>query len=133
MAIHSTKLLGKSSPHSCLPSYPKSPEAFFAKRDLSSNRTGIPQVILPVWYDTYDFAERAERLGIGIYGNRRSAPGANAAEFGKALQIVVGDGRVRAEAIRERAMALAVICQKAGGRATACAKMMEMAGVSEDE
>ncbi|KAK3400338.1 hypothetical protein B0T20DRAFT_478186 [Sordaria brevicollis] len=31
---------------------------------------GIPQVILPPWMDCYDFARRAEFLGIGRWGNR---------------------------------------------------------------
>ncbi|KAF5367769.1 hypothetical protein D9758_009823 [Tetrapyrgos nigripes] len=51
---------------------------------------GVPQVVLPIWYDTYDYARRAEYFGIGVYGNVKSAPGADAEEFGHALIKVIG-------------------------------------------
>ncbi|KAI0687509.1 hypothetical protein C8Q76DRAFT_788342 [Earliella scabrosa] len=37
--------------------------------------TGTPQVILSPWFDCHDFANRAEWLGIGKWGNRKHAPG----------------------------------------------------------
>lgn len=46
---------------------------------------GVPQVLLPQWFDCYDFASRAEWLGIGVYGNRAVAPHVEAEEFGRAL------------------------------------------------
>ncbi|OGM39469.1 UDP-glucoronosyl and UDP-glucosyl transferase family protein [Aspergillus bombycis] len=48
-------------------------------------RAGVPQVIIPVWLDTYDFALRAEWLGIGIWASRKTAPGVNGPELGQAL------------------------------------------------
>ncbi|KAK0744029.1 hypothetical protein B0T18DRAFT_304913, partial [Schizothecium vesticola] len=36
---------------------------------LEGVSAGVPQVVLPVWMDTYDFARRAEVLGIGRWGN----------------------------------------------------------------
>ncbi|PHH58385.1 hypothetical protein CDD80_2410 [Ophiocordyceps camponoti-rufipedis] len=36
--------------------------------------TGVPQVVLPQWTDTYDYAERVELLGIGRLGNRSTMP-----------------------------------------------------------
>ncbi|KAI1267684.1 hypothetical protein F5Y18DRAFT_378439 [Xylariaceae sp. FL1019] len=35
---------------------------------------GVPQVVVPVWEDHYNFAQLAEDLGVGIYANRESAP-----------------------------------------------------------
>ncbi|KAL3457486.1 hypothetical protein BJX64DRAFT_280577 [Aspergillus heterothallicus] len=48
-------------------------------------RSGVPQIILPVWYDTYDFARRVEYLGVGLWGSKTSAPAINGPELGKAL------------------------------------------------
>ncbi|THU81034.1 UDP-Glycosyltransferase/glycogen phosphorylase [Dendrothele bispora CBS 962.96] len=53
-------------------------------------KAGVPQIVMPVWIDTYDFARRVEFLGIGVYGSKTSAPGADAEEFGQALLRVVG-------------------------------------------
>lgn len=39
---------------------------------------GVPQIILPFWFDTFDFAQRVEILGIGQYGSRNSVPGVTA-------------------------------------------------------
>lgn len=88
--------------------------------------TGTPQVVLPFWYDTYEYANRAEWLGIGIYGNRRSAPTVEALELGRALTRIVGDGeearrfRATAEALRER-------CIGYTGRVLAAEKVLEIA------
>ncbi|TEA15892.1 Glycosyltransferase sdnJ [Colletotrichum sidae] len=66
---------------------------------------GVPQVILPVWADTFDFAHRAELLGIGRWGSRKHAPGYGAEELGAAMkEVVVGDG---ARKLRQRAKAVA--------------------------
>jgi len=40
---------------------------------------------LPAWYDTYDFAQRVEMLGIGIYGSRSVTPKVDAVELSRAL------------------------------------------------
>ena len=84
--------------------------------------TGVPQVILPVWYDTYVFAAKAEYHGIGVYGNKKSAPGANREEFTEALTKVMSDA-----AMREKAKATGEICRKSGGRETAYEKITEVA------
>ena len=36
-------------------------------------RTGVPQICLPPWFDCYDFAQKAEWLGIGRWANKKSA------------------------------------------------------------
>ena len=81
-------------------------------------RAGVPHVVLAQWYDTYDYACRAEYLGIGVYGNRSVAPLVNSAEFGQALTTVVGN-RSSANAIKERARSLGEVCKRSGGRALA--------------
>lgn len=89
--------------------------------------TGTPQVVLPLWYDCYDFAARVEYLGIGIRANHRDAPNVDAEEFGLALGTVVDEKSEKGKAIRERAKALGEVCQKAGGRATACQRIVQLA------
>lgn len=36
--------------------------------------TGVPQVVLPMWVDLYDYAVRVEYLGVGVWGSRDAAP-----------------------------------------------------------
>ncbi|KAJ3770738.1 hypothetical protein FB446DRAFT_790233 [Lentinula raphanica] len=71
---------------------------------------GVPQVVLPVWYDTYDYATRVEWLGIGLWGSHRSAPHAEASEFGEALSRVAGSN-AEAETFRSKAEGLAERCR----------------------
>jgi UDP:flavonoid glycosyltransferase YjiC (YdhE family) len=65
---------------------------------------GVPQVILPVWFDLYGYAVRAEWLGIGIYANRGAEPTIDAPQLADALVRVLRDkeaeegGRIRAKA-----------------------------------
>ena len=79
---------------------------------------GTPQVVLPVWYDTYGFANKVEWLGIGLWGSKKAAPGVEAAEFAKALSRVVGEG-VERNSMLEKVRELAILCKKAGGRKSA--------------
>ena len=50
-----------------------------------TNRFGVPQVILPLWFDTYNIAVSAEHLSIGIYANRGVAPHVDAQDVGMAM------------------------------------------------
>ena len=77
-------------------------------------RAGIPQVILPVWWDTYEYAARVEWLGIGLIGNRGVAPGVQGAQFGDALTRAVQDAGMRTKA-RELGQA----CSRCEGRVVA--------------
>jgi hypothetical protein len=58
--------------------------------DLLANRTGIPEIILTQWYDTYYYACNAESLGIGVYSDKTKTPMVDGKEFGEALLKVVG-------------------------------------------
>lgn len=88
------------------------------------NSAGVPQVVLPVWIDTYDFAIRVEYLSIGVWGNRAAAPYVEGLELGKALvQVVDGDDSA---AMLAKAKQIAVPFQKRPGRQVACEKVMEV-------
>jgi hypothetical protein len=103
-------------------------------------RAGIPQVVLPQWYDTYDYATRVEYLGIGLYGNNvaghtckvdvenyKAPPMIDAKEFGSALLKAVGAKQGDGDAIREKARALGKLCQKSGGRVQAAQILRDLA------
>jgi len=89
----------------------------------------IPQVVLPCWMDTFDFANRVEYLGIGVYGSRNSSPPVEAEELSRALMRVMGDGK-EAAAMRTKAMEFAEITGKVGGRVRACEKIIEILDAS---
>ncbi len=92
----------------------------------------MPQVVLPVWYDTYDFANRVEHLGIGLWASKATPPHVNADEFSRAVTAVVDKGE---EGRRRRARAgeLGEVCRKAGGRKRACARILELVGCETTE
>ena len=90
----------------------------------------MPQVVLPVWFDTYDNATKVDYLGIGMTGNRTSAPHVDGLEFGHALRSVV-DGGPRSDAIHKKAQSLGAICQRKEGRVVACQKIIEAANTSD--
>lgn len=81
---------------------------------------GVPQVICPVWIDTYEFATRVEMLGIGVRGNETAAPYVRAEELARALERMVGDSAETIE-MREKAKRLAseVGCVDTGRKAAA--------------
>ena len=57
-------------------------------------------------------------MGVGLYGNKSSAPGVNATELGQALSRVT-DMRNEGLKMKERALWIAERCRKAGGRKAA--------------
>jgi UDP:flavonoid glycosyltransferase YjiC (YdhE family) len=79
-------------------------------------RTGIPQVLLPAWYDCYDYATRVEYLGIGIYGNKKVAPNVEKEEFANAVLRVIGEKKGVETQFSVKAKELGVVCRKSGGR-----------------
>ncbi|WQF84437.1 Putative UDP-glucuronosyl/UDP-glucosyltransferase [Colletotrichum destructivum] len=81
---------------------------------------GVPQVVLPVWFDTYDFATRVEYLGIGKRGSTNHAPKCAAKELGPILkEVVLGES---AEGFRKKAADLAEVCRRDGGGRVIAAK-----------
>ncbi|KAI0131800.1 glycosyltransferase family 1 protein [Xylariales sp. AK1849] len=91
---------------------------------LEAANAGVPHVILPVWIDCFDFANRAELLGIGLWGNRSTVPMNSSSDLAPALiEVVLGE---RADSMRNRAKDLAEICkQEGGGRYVAARTIFE--------
>lgn len=92
---------------------------------LRTISAGVPQVILPVWGDTYDFAKRAEYLGIGRFGSPKYAPKVNKNELGPILkQVVLGPESVK---FQKKAEELAALCSRdGGGRRTAARALLNI-------
>ncbi|KAK8845351.1 hypothetical protein IAR55_006064 [Kwoniella newhampshirensis] len=96
---------------------------------------GVPQIVMPAWLDCYDFANRAEHFGIGLWGNKRSAPGNSLPEFTEALLAVMGRQKDDSQAIRyrERAREISAIVtkdhQSSGGQVAAACIWDEMKAV----
>lgn len=88
---------------------------------------GVPQIVLPCWLDTFEFANRVEYLGIGIYGSRASAPRVEAGELSRALMRVLDAGD-EASRMKWKATQLAEISGRVGGRVKACEKIVELLG-----
>lgn len=68
--------------------------------------TGVPSVVLPIWVDCYDHAQRAEMLGVGVWGNRKGVLEWTSEELGESMLRVVkgesGEGyRRRARELKE--------------------------------
>ncbi|KAK5999175.1 Glycosyltransferase buaB [Cladobotryum mycophilum] len=87
--------------------------------------SGIPQVNLPLWADTYDFARRSEMLGVGIWGSKTSAPGYDAKELGQALIDVV-EGETAALLTAKARQFMALISSKGEGRDIAATRILEL-------
>ncbi|GAQ06596.1 hypothetical protein ALT_3917 [Aspergillus lentulus] len=87
-------------------------------------RAGVPQVILPTWFDTYDFAARVEWLKIGVWANRKTAPAINGKHLGRALiRVLASNDSPR---IFANANALAAQLGPQEGRVVACEKIIEV-------
>lgn len=65
-------------------------------------------------------------MGVGLYGNKSSAPGVDAAEFGKALSRVtdMGDEGLR---MKEKALWVSQRCREAGGKRAAADFILQAA------
>ncbi|KAK4032007.1 glycosyltransferase [Parachaetomium inaequale] len=85
---------------------------------------GIPQLVIPGWVDCYDFAGRAEFLGIGRWANKQAMPKCTAREVGPILiDVVLGP---KAQAMRTRVQELAALCEKTPGASVAAAAILEV-------
>ena len=81
-----------------------------------------PQVILPQWTDCYDYAQRAEMLGVGRLGSRDSKPQWSAPELSEAvLDVLQGKG---SHAMKQKARELACLCRTKGNGAETAARIL---------
>ena len=94
----------------------------------NTNRTGVPQVICPLWLDCLDYAARVEWLGIGIDANRKIGYPVEARELGLAMATAVGYPGYFAlsDSMHERARELAESSRKHGGSGAAAEKVLEI-------
>jgi UDP:flavonoid glycosyltransferase YjiC (YdhE family) len=90
-----------------------------------THSAGVPHIVLPCWYDTYQYAARVEWLGIGIFANKSTAPGANGKEFGDALISVTSTANQTI--MTKKAKDLAAATAKYGGRKRAAQLLAEAA------
>ncbi|KAF7935514.1 hypothetical protein EAE99_002494 [Botrytis elliptica] len=88
--------------------------------------TGIPQVVLPLWVDLYDYAVKAEYLGVGVWGSRKAAPYWKADELSTAFLQVVGDS-AEAISMRKKARELSLPYKAKPGRITAAHELAKLA------
>lgn len=86
-------------------------------------KAGVPQVVLPIWLDTYDFAHRVEYLGVGVWGNRQSAPAVKGYELGQTLKRMLAS--VLKIKVQRRAREVASELNGKEGRVVACEKIIE--------
>ena len=70
---------------------------------------------------------RAEYVGVGIWGNRNSAPGLEAAELTAAFMTLLGNG-TRADELRRKAREIGEICRRRPGRDWAADEVAALAG-----
>jgi hypothetical protein len=77
-----------------------------------------------MWVDTYDYAIRAEWLGVGVWGNRHAAPLWTADEIGPSiLKVISAD---RGPVYRQKATALAPPSTEMFGRIIAAKEIVKI-------
>ncbi len=89
-------------------------------------------MVLPLWMDTFDFARRAELLGIGRWGNRVAGTLCERTELGSVLvDVVAGES---SSGYAQKARELAELCKRSGGgRVIAARHILAEIEVSTDE
>lgn len=88
-------------------------------------RTGVPQIVMAQWHDTYEYAAKIEYLGIGVYGNKSCAPDLDGQEFEVAATKCVGINEISRK-IQERANELGRLCQRNIGTEVAVEKIISL-------
>lgn len=94
---------------------------------LTFRSAGIPQVIIPLWLDLYNYAQLAEDIGVGVYATRGTAPQWTVEGLRDSFLRAV-DGGEESLRMRKKAKELGDIAQREPGRYVA-AKVI--AGLAE--
>ena len=92
---------------------------------LTFHSAGVPQVVLPLWFDLYNYAATAEYRGIGVWPGRETAPVWDADSLGRGfIQALVG---ASSESLRKNAKELANLARQYGGRNMAAQEIVSIA------
>lgn len=85
---------------------------------------GVPHIVLPGWADCYDYASRVELNGVGLRGNKKSAPNWKREELGSVMrEVLFGE---RAVEFKENARRLAERHPEHAGRTKAANYLLEL-------
>ncbi|KAM0420429.1 hypothetical protein ACHAPT_011850 [Fusarium lateritium] len=88
---------------------------------------GIPQVVLPLWFDTYNYAVTAEYRGVGIWPTKDTAPDWEAESLGQAFLKALSD-----EDMKKKAEKLGEVARQYEGRYAAARDIADMAARGHD-
>ncbi|KAI0551673.1 hypothetical protein F4679DRAFT_593066 [Xylaria curta] len=88
---------------------------------------GVPQVIIPMWLDLYNYAQMAEDIGVGVYATRGIAPKWTVENLRESFLRVVDGGE---ESVRMRKMAkkFGDLAAEKPGRFVAAEEIVRLAG-----
>ncbi|KAK8135475.1 hypothetical protein PG984_003415 [Apiospora sp. TS-2023a] len=86
---------------------------------------GVPQVVLPMWVDLYNYATLAEFTGVGVYATRGTAPDWSVEGLSSAFLAVVNGPN--SAGMRERARSVAERMRKDPGSHQAAKAIAELA------
>ncbi|KAJ8113148.1 hypothetical protein ONZ43_g5219 [Nemania bipapillata] len=87
---------------------------------------GIPQVVIPMWLDCYNYAALAQDVGIGVYATRDTAPMWTVEGLTDGFLRVL-DGGEESRRIAEKAKSLGEVAQKDPGRYVAARGIAQLA------
>lgn len=93
---------------------------------MSASSAGVPQVVLPMWLDLYNFANLVEQIGVGVWASRGTAPEWGAEELSTSILKVI-DGGEASISMRDKAKMLADRAPQ--GRNVAADRIAKMAAV----
>ncbi|KAI0869765.1 hypothetical protein GGS24DRAFT_477829 [Hypoxylon argillaceum] len=88
---------------------------------------GIPQVVVPMWLDCYNYAALAEDVGVGVYATRDTAPKWTVESLRDSFLKVL-DGGEEGRKMAEKAKGLGEIARKDPGRYVAAREIARLAG-----
>ncbi|KAI0446503.1 hypothetical protein F4803DRAFT_567884 [Xylaria telfairii] len=87
---------------------------------------GIPQVVIPMWLDCYNYAQLAEDVGVGVYATRATAPDWTVEGLRDSLLRVL-DEQEEGRQLRSKAKYLGEIARKEPGRYIAAREIARLA------
>ncbi|KAF7550147.1 hypothetical protein G7Z17_g5916 [Cylindrodendrum hubeiense] len=89
---------------------------------------GVPQIILPLWIDLYDFAQLVEYLGIGVWGCQDTSPHWTAECLADAFLKILESGEMSAN-MKQRAKGFGEQAQQRSGRSIAADEVAKLAAL----